>query len=156
MKLLSFTPEQFEFEINHEEYALLVHVLQQYPLVPATHHRLSQASEIPQAEENQRLLEESLQTHRMTQRQQVAALLQEASKFVPVDDGYHVIFTRAEIEWLLQVINDVRIGSWLALGSPDTSLEDRRPTKKTAPHLMNMDIVGFFEMNFISALTGDE
>jgi hypothetical protein len=156
MKLLSFTGEQFEFELNHEEHALLFHVLQQYPLVPATHYRLSQTAEIPHAKENQRLLEESLQTHRAAHQQLVQVFLRDAGRFVAVAAGQRVMFTRTEIEWLLQVVNDVRVGSWLALGSPDAAAENRRPTKKTAPHLMNMEVAGFFEMNFINALTGDE
>ena len=156
MKLLSSTTECFEFELNHEEHALLIHVLLQYPQVPAMHHRLSKNSEIPQAAENQRLLEESLQSHRTAQREQVMTLLRDAGRFVAGGEYLRVIFTRAEIEWLLQVINDVRVGSWLALGSPDAAVENRRPTKKTAPHLMNMEVAGFFEMNFIDALTGGE
>ena len=33
--------------------------------------------------------------------------------------GLQLTLSGPEIEWLLQVLNDVRVGSWIALGSPD-------------------------------------
>ena len=92
----------------------MLQVLAPYPVVPASHHRLSKDRHIPNREENQQLLEESLTTQREENKKQIAALLNEPQRFMEGVGGCQVGFTRGEIEWLLQVLNDVRVGSWLA------------------------------------------
>jgi hypothetical protein len=60
-----------------------------------------------------------------------------------------------EIEWLLQVLNDVRLGSWIALGSPDLEREDQLAvTIQTLPHLQRMELAGRLEMFFLNAISG--
>jgi hypothetical protein len=155
MKLLRDGQNKFNFEIDRTEKFLLFHVLQLYPVVPAGHHQLSKDRHVPNREENQQLLEEALKAQRLEKRQQVESLLKDPRRFVEAEDGYRVSFTREEIEWLLQVLNDVRVGSWIALGSPDPRAEyKKRLTKQALPHLMAMDEAGFFESIFLHALTG--
>jgi hypothetical protein len=155
MKLLRVTQKKFQFEIDRTEKYLLFHVLQLYPVVPASHHRLSKDRHIPNRDENQHLLDEALKVQRVEQRKQVESLLKDPHRFVESEDGYRVSFTREEIEWLLQVLNDVRVGSWIAMGSPDLQTENKkRLTKQAMPHVMAMDAAGFFETSFLHALTG--
>jgi len=155
MKLIRADPEQFQFEISREEKHLL-NVLQLYPLVPASHQQLSQGREIPDREANQRLLEESLQAQREENQKKVMELLNETNRFTEIEQGYRAKFTRGEIEWLLQVFNDVRIGSWLALGSPAAHPEIKPGmSHQTMSHIVTMDIAGFFEMAFLRAVSGE-
>ena len=155
MKRLRSSREKFQFEIRREEKALLLQVLRLYPLVPAAHHRLSRGRQIPDPAENQELLEESLDARRRENRQQVESLLNEPGRFVECPAGYQAGFTRGEIEWLLQVLNDVRLGSWIALGAPDPEQEiQKRLRPQTASHVMAMDVAGFFEMSFLRAVSG--
>lgn len=155
MKLLRATQKKFQFEIDRTEKHLLFHVLKLYPAVPASHHRLSKDRHIPNRDENQHLLDEALKAQRIEQRKQIESLLKDPHRFVEFEDGYRISFTREEIEWLLQVLNDVRVGSWIALGSPDQQAEfKKRLTKQAIPHLMAMDVAGFFETNFLHAITG--
>ena len=64
--------------------------------------------------------------------------------------------TRDEMEWMLQVLNDVRVGSWLALGSPNLTKTQEIPvTPDTLIHRWAMDIAGGFEMIFIAAVNGE-
>ena len=63
---------------------------------------------------------------------------------------------RADLEWLLQVVNDVRIGCWLALGSPGYETKKKIPTdKESLRHAMFMEIAGGFEMFFLGVINGD-
>lgn len=155
MKLVRVKGEYSVFEISKREKRLLSEVLKLYPLIPATHHRLSKKPKTTKENENQRLLEESLAAHRKENRKLVLAMLNEPERFQTKASGYHLTLSRSEIEWLLQVLNDVRVGSWIALGSPETlygkniSLGD-----KTAPHIRSMEIAGGFEMIFLSSLSG--
>lgn len=156
MKLLRSGQEKFLFEISREEMALLRHVLKRYPLVPATHHRLSHDRHIRNRDENQHLLEEALKAQRLENRQQLEFLLNEPNRFVECAAGWRVGFSRGEIEWLLQVLNDVRIGSWLALGSPDQQQEiQKRRNQQTAQLALTMDLAACFEMAFLQAINGD-
>ena len=155
MKLLRGGKQKFQFAIKSEEKELLFHVLQLYPLVPAAHHRLSRGLQIPDSKENQELLEESLLAQRQENRRQVEALLKEPERFSETQAGWRVSFSRAEIEWLLQVLNDVRIGSWLALGSPAGQVKIQPGmSKPTARHVLVMDVAAFFEMCLLQAVSG--
>lgn len=155
MKLLRSGKIKLQFEISHEEMALLRLVLGLYPLVPATHHRLSQNRRIPKPEENQQLLEESLAAQRKENRAQIEFLLNDAKRYTETESGCRVSFSRVEVECLLQALNDVRVGSWLALGAPGQPMEIQQGMNpQTARHLLVMDAAGFFEMNFLHAATG--
>lgn len=155
MKLLRSSGETFQFELERSEKALFARIMQLYPLVPAAHHQLSHDQAIPQREEAQRLLDESLRSQRQETRRQVMALLDEPQRFEACPAGYQAGFTRSEIEWLLQVLNDVRVGSWLALGSPDFQQETKmRLNPDTMAQMITMEAAGFFEGNFLNAITG--
>ena len=156
MKLLRVNGEAFEFEIGHQEKVVLLHLLELYPLVPEAHHRLSKGRQIPDQEENQRLLDEALRAQRLANQQQVLDLLNQPGRFVDGAAGYRVGFTRGEIEWLLQVLNDVRIGSWIALGSPGYAEQSEDlPDDQSMRHLMIMEMAGGFETYFLGTVSGD-
>ena len=102
------------------------------------------------------MLEESLKAQREANRKNVLALLSESKRFTKITNGYRANFTRGEIEWLLQVFNDVRVGSWLALGSPAAHPEIMPGmSNQTMTHIVTMDIAAFFEMAFLQAVRGD-
>jgi len=143
------------FEISLLEKRLLFEVLKLYPLISATHHRLSKTARTAKHDENQRLLEESLAAHREENRKNVRALLDEPGRFQTTPDGLLLKISRPETDWLLQVLNDVRVGSWIALGSPDTEAGEKiELNEKTAPHIRSMEIAGAFETVFLDALSG--
>ena len=153
MKLIRAGKNKLQFALHLEEKALLLHVLGLYPLVPPTHHRLSQGGDLKNQTEDQLLLEESLTAQHQENRRQIEALMNDPRRFTTTENGGRVSFSRSEIEWLLQVCNDVRVGSWLALGAPDEkSLPEQELNEQTVPHLLIMDAAGFFEMQFLQAL----
>jgi hypothetical protein len=154
MRLIQANAEGFGFEFSGREKELLLEVLAMYPLIPVAHHRLSRNDRAGD-EENQKLLEESLAAHRRETRQRVQALLTNPRSFQARDGGFDWTVTRGELEWILQVLNDVRVGSWLALGSPTPPRAPvHPPTPETRAHLRAMDLAGEFEMIFIAVLDG--
>ena len=157
MKLVRVDQDQFHFELGQEEQIYLYHLLFQYPLVPAGYQAISRQREAKTLVENQQLLEETLQERRVANRKQIVELLNQQGRFQTDEEGkiVKVTFTRGEIEWLLQICNDIRIGSWLALGSPE--LDERNllyqdPAK--VRYVINIEIAGQFEVHFIHALDG--
>ena len=140
----------FVFHLSGREKQILLHTIQLYPLVPATHHRLSKTASA-QSEENQRLLEESLAQHRTEKRQQLEALLKKAARLKKVNRTFRLRLKKAELEWLLQVFNDIRVGSWLALGEPD---QDKPPeiTPENFRYAVALEVCGAFQSVMLAAL----
>ena len=106
-------------------------------------------------EENQRLLDEALAAHREEQAQLVRAFLDEPDRFAAVKEGWRFQLTAPQIEWLLQVLNDVRVGNWVVLGSPDFEQGEQVPlTDENAERLWLMETAGFFQDHLLGAVSG--
>lgn len=151
MKLLRADKDRFTFGIGKREKDLLFQILQLYPLIPPAHHCLSQSDQGQAHEENQRLLEEALAEHRRENRRQVLAMLNEPARFRETDSGIRFTLTASQVEWLLQVFNDVRVGSWLALGEPE-DLEIPEVNQANVSYLLAMESAGYFESALLDAL----
>ena len=155
MRFFQASPDAFSFEFNQREKDWLFQVLERYPLIPAGHHRLSRQ---PAAlgNEHQAWLEESLAAHREEARRKLRQFMTNPGNFPADGDGFRWTASRADLEWMLQVLNDVRVGSWLALGSPDLqAAKFTMPTPETRAHYLVMDIAGGLETIFIAALSGE-
>jgi hypothetical protein len=155
VKLIRTKRDKFVFEISLSEKRLLFEVLKLYPLISPTHHRLTKAARTAKHDENQRLLEESLAAQREENRKNVRAMLDEPGHFKEMASGLQLTLSGPEIEWLLQVLNDVRVGSWIALGAPDPESGKKIVfSEKILPHFRMMELAGAFEMVFLDALSG--
>lgn len=153
MKLIRANEQEFVFGISRREQQLLFQILQLYPLVPPAHNRLTQSGEGQVHDENQRLLEESLAEHRRENRREVQAMLNEPTRFRETKDGLRFSLSGSEVEWLLQVLNDVRVGAWLALGEPE-ELDLPEVTRTNAPYVLALESAGYFEFTLLDALGG--
>jgi len=151
VKLLRTGKSGLVFQLGHREKHLLIETLQLYPLVPAAHHRLSKEGNGPNAEDNQRLLEAALAEQRQENRNQVLAMLNEPQRFRETNGGWELTFAPAQIEWLLQVLNDVRVGSWLALGEPEPGAEPEI-TAPNAKYHFALQVCGMFQSGLLAAL----
>lgn len=151
MKLIRSDQRGFVFQLGKREKNFLLQTLQLYPLVPASHHRLAKTGDSPEDEERQRLLDEALAEHRRENRRQLQAMLNEPQRFVETESGVQLTLGPLQIEWLLQVLNDIRVGSWLALGEPESG-EEPQPDKHNAHCYLALDVCGLFETALLAAL----
>ena len=150
MNLIRTTKEQLEFHLARREKHLLLSLLQLYPCLPSAHQPLSQSGGLPDQETSQRLLAEALAEQREENRRQLQALLGDPGRFREEETGWRLSLSRADLEWLLQVLNDIRVGSWVRLGSPEEPLTGL--DEKTAPHYAAMEMSGQLQMQFLEAL----
>jgi hypothetical protein len=150
VKLIRGEKDRFTFGLSKREKDLMCQILQLYPLVPPAHHRLSKSGDEAQRE-NQRLLDEALAEQRRDNRRQLLAMLNEPTRFRQSESGLRFTLTASEMEWLLQVLNDVRVGSWLALGEPE-ELEIPEVNQTNAPYLLAMESAGYFESALLAAM----
>ncbi len=151
MKLIRAIGDQLVFQLGTREKALLCEVLRLYPLVPAQHQPLTKSSEQPALKEAQELLDEALAEQRQANRKQLHSWLEDAHRFEPCTDGYHLRLNKVQREWLLQILNDIRVGSWITLGSPE-QLEAAKikPDARNARYLVAMDACALFQMSLMS------
>jgi hypothetical protein len=153
VKLIKAEGEKLVFQIGKREKRILLEVLKFYPITPANFQPLSKDTPATALEENQRLLEEALTEHRRENRKQLDAMLNEPHRFQENEGGYRFTLSVAQMDWLLQVLNDVRVGSWLILGCPD---EKRgKPitlTDRNSHYLWAMEMGGYFQYRLLDAL----
>jgi hypothetical protein len=150
VKLVRASKARLLFQLARREASLLLQVLKLYPRVPSAHQPLSKSGRVPDRQENQRLLDEALADQRAANKKQLQALLGDPKRFRQVETGFHLSLTRSEAEWVLQVLNDIRVGSWIILGSPEGKLEGLNAS--TAQDFWAMEIAGHFEMELVEAL----
>jgi hypothetical protein len=151
MKLIRTYKKQFTFSLGKREEQLLFQILKMYPLVPPSHHQLSKQGKRSSQHEDQRLLEDAVAEQRRRNRKQVLTMLEEPGRFRETKDDIRFSLTSAEIEWLLQVLNDVRVGGWLALGEPE-ELEPPQTNETNAPYLLAMEVAGYFQSQLLAAI----
>ncbi len=138
------------FGLSRQEKDLLVALLKLYPRIPTAYQPLSRSSR-PE-ESNQQLLDESLAEHRAVTRKQLETLLTDPKRLAETKTGWRLALARGDVEWLLQVLNDIRVGSWAILGSPE---ECAAPlSAATLQHIWAMDVAGAFQMELLELLEG--
>ncbi len=155
MKFLKADNESLVFQIGKREKRMLFELLKLYPLLPATHQRLTHSAATADEQANQKMLEEAVAAQQQENKKQLLAMMENANRFKENHAGYHFALGLHQAEWLLQVLNDIRVGSWVALGSPDQ--KKGRPVAMepgAVRHLWAMELCGFFESVLLDALHG--
>ena len=148
MKLVRSGQDRFVFQLGSREKELLAQILGLYPCIPPAHQTLSKTSALD--ESGQRLLEEALAEQRRENQKQVQALLADSHRLKQNRQDWTLSLSCGELEQLLQILNDVRVGSWISLGSPDPSVEALE--EKMAPAFWAMEMAGYFQMRFLEVL----
>jgi len=129
VKLVRSTKAKLVFDLGQREEQMLLRLLKLYPCVPAAHHVLSKADQLPGAAANQQLLDEALEEQRTQNKKHLLTLLNDPGRLEHTDSGARLSLSPAEAEWFMQVLNDIRVGSWIELGSPAGRLTELNPAK---------------------------
>lgn len=149
MKLLRAAKGKWEFHLDANETRVLRALLDRYPVIPSARPGKSGAATMD--ESTQRLLDEALAEQRRENKDQITAFLQDERRFKSGPKGSHLNVSAVDIEWLLQVLNDVRVGSWIQLGSPEQQLWELALNEVTSPLAWTMEAAAHFQMQFITA-----
>jgi len=155
VKLLAADKDWLRFQLSDGEKAVLLDVLGLYPCVPPAYHRLSREPRDNADRERQRLLDEALAEQRAQHRRLLQALLHNPDTFRKVGTRWQMTLRRGDFDWLLQVLNDVRVGSWIALGSPEQLPRKLPRDAAQAAHACAMELAGLFQMVLLDAVEGE-
>jgi len=141
------------FRISAREEALLLATLRLFPVLANGHHRISQDPKTAGSAE-QRLLEESMAQQRAEHRRKLDELFLAPQRFFKDAPGERrLVLTGTQLEWLLQVLNDIKVGSWVQLGCPE--LDKAAPikvTRQNARSLQAMHLSGEFQSALLEAV----
>ena len=151
MKLAARKRDLWIYSMTDRERLLFQEMLDLYPQVPDTHHRLTAGAVSESWAEQQRLLEESMMEHRQENKRRLLDMLGGGGQFKKGDEGPLLEVSSEQREMLLQLFNDVRVGFWLQLGSPEE--EDKIKLCEDAaniPKLMAMEFCAAFQMMLLS------
>lgn len=154
MKVERSATDGLLLRLSGREKQIFFDTVKLYPLVSATHHRLTKAADA-QSADNQLLLEESLAQQRTENRQQLEILLNDPERLKKSGASFRLQLKATELDWLLQVLNDVRVGSWLVLGEPD---DDKPPeiTPENFRYAVAMEVCGAFQSALLAAMGDTE
>jgi len=150
MKLLRQGRAGWKFELEPKEAMVLRALVSEFPLSAATPAKISRKGRDAKSAERQRLLNESLAQHRRDLKKQAGKLL--AAGLKHEKSGWRLTLSAAEREVLLQLLNDIRVESWHALGEPD-NLDELPPPASDADfrHYNLMQLAGFSEFKMLEA-----
>jgi len=147
------------FYLAKREQAALFQLLGRYPVLSAAAFAARKARPGAKADAEERghqeLLQEALAGQQNENRRQLEAFLKEKDRFQPKEKGLVFKVSAAELEWLLQVVNDIRVGSWMQLGEPDLAAQP--PFKFTVENLRHaaaMESAGLVQHILLSAAQG--
>ena len=159
MKLLRRHRETLVFELGARERELVIHALRLYPQLNPDYHRVSQAKRGRKFDEAQQLLVESMTERYAENRRLVATFIKD--KLGGAGDAQekrprakcHLTLTRGQSDWLLEVLNDVRVGSWVKLGRPDQeSVRSMNLSVDNVAAFGAMEFCGYLQTMLLEAL----
>jgi hypothetical protein len=139
----------WQYELNAVESDLLKQLLKNFPFTGNVPVKISKADADPKSIEREKLLNESLAEHRKELKRQAKTLI--TAEKLKAGKEYHLLTLSAEErEILLQILNDIRVGCWRALGEPETmELHKPRDSNPAQAHQRLMDLAGYFEHHLV-------
>jgi hypothetical protein len=152
MKLLARQDGRLRFQLRGPEAGALQWLLARYPLHDRCGQSLGPRAQAPCAEADD-LLRQALAEQQAERRAWLQTLPVTGPEAKPPAllelDPEHA-------EWLLQILNDLRIGAWTRLGRPDEKAERRLTAPEQLEWLAVMELAAQFEMALIAGLHAGE
>lgn len=153
MKLVEAKADQFVFRFSRREREMFTHILRQFPAGDQPVGPVSKSGELAMVAEQEALLAEAMAAQRAEDRHLVDAFLGEQGRFAEVKSAFHLRLSAAQMDWLLQVINEVRVGLWVKAGRPE-----QPRAMLFGGHLepaLTMELCAHFQMVLLGALGGE-
>jgi len=144
------------FQITPTEKAVLLTTLKLFPVLDSAHHQLSKSDSAVRPSE-QHLLEESMAQQQSAHQRKLSQFFRAEKQFFRAERGeLRLSLSPAQLEWLLQVLNDIRVGSWVQLGCPELESMRRELARENPVAFTAMETSGYFQMVLLEACKGDE
>lgn len=154
MKLRARHGERLVFAMGKRQARRLRETLALYPVLPEGYHRITRQGDAARFASEQQLLDQSIAERRTANRRELEALLADPHRMRENEGAIELWLTPAEAEWFLQVLNDIRVGSWANLGCPTQArLRIMAVSPGTAPHFLAILVCEEFIGPLLEALS---
>lgn len=147
MRLVAQSNQEWQYHLLHHEADILLGLVKQFPFTEMEPAQISRGDNAAQTAERQKLLADSLAEHRKELKKFGLSLLAD-DKWEQQADGCLLTLDAGSRELLLQLLNDIRLGCWHALGQPEM-LEPKPASKKELLRRNLMDLAGYFEASLL-------
>ena len=157
MKLLQRGGGRLVFQIGVREKSLLERIVGLYPLQPDPPASLTRNAWQPEkVSEAEVLLREALRDQRTQLADWAQLRMTEGEAFLRQGSGWRLVLDDQDVDRLLRVLNELRVGAWTKLGCPE-QLDDEKfhASESDAPFHAIMTLAGQFEMVFIHSLDAE-
>ena len=151
MKLARQKDGLWQYHLAQNEADVLVGLLKKFPFTKIDPVKISKTDKHPKAREREKLLNESLAEHRKELKKLAQALIR-PDKFKQQEKGWLMTLSSENRETMLQILNDIRVGCWRALGEPE-ELHTKAPQTSATDlaYWSLMDLAGYFECGLVVA-----
>ena len=148
MKLLGRSDSGYAFLIGKRERELFLTLMRRYPVLSGAHYHSRGGG----TQANQELLDEALAEQQRENRRNLEQMLAQPARFQEGELGFTFTLSPAELEWVLQILNDIRIGSWVQLGEPDINVRQLPElSEKNMELAWAIEMAGLFEHSLLEA-----
>lgn len=144
----------FVFEISPQEKQLLMATLKLYPQLDKSYHQLTKnPKSIGKAE--QEWLEEAMEQQRLDHKKKLDQFFAHDQRFFKDTQGeLRLSLNGEQMEWLLRVLNEIRVGSWVRLGQPELDVARKKHLTAAQARLFSiMELSGYFQSNLLEAFS---
>ena len=149
MKLVRQKDGLWQYHLVQNETGVLVGLLKKFPFTKTAPVKISRTDKHPKARERENLLNESLAEHRKELKRSAQDLIH-PDKLKQQEKGWLMTLSLEERETMLQILNDIRVGSWRALGEPeDLHTKAPQPGAQEPVYRSLMDLAGYFECGLL-------
>jgi hypothetical protein len=150
----SSTGSAFVFRISQREKDTLLATLQLYPMLDASYHQLSRKPKTT-GRADQEWLEEAMDQQRQDHKKKLGQFFNNDRRFFKDSQGeLRFTLTGEQMEWLLRVLNEIRVGSWVQLGRPELDVARKMNLTSAQVRLFTaMELSGYFEANLLEAFS---
>lgn len=153
MKLIERNENQLTFELTDHQKKLLERILKDYPVAGNGQHQISKSGEAVELPDQQQLLDEALAENRAEMKRKIGNFLRDPRRFEEIEAGWRLSILSRQLDWLLQVLNEIRVGSWHELNCPEP--DDIELALEDPESFFRMEISGQFQQILLFALSGD-
>jgi hypothetical protein len=141
------TSDRVVLHFPAEEFRVFREILKLHAQMPPLKQRLSKSGGLPDREASQRLLDDALAEHRAANQKRLGEWLADPARLEQTETAVRLALSAGETEWLLQILNELRIGCWLLLGSPEELGPPSDEAK--APHFLLMMLCEAFQAQLL-------
>ncbi len=149
MRLLAQSQSAWQYQLSCVEALGLRSLIKLFPLTATTYAKITKTDSDPKAAEREKLLNESLAEHREDLRRKAEHLVGGDSLKIR-DERYMLTLGLDDREILLQILNDIRVESWRALGQPDDLDLPAHPSASELTQHNLMNLAGYFECELLN------